>query len=1108
MKGDNLYIGTSASEILHYVLIPPDPNDDKSEASFILASRLHPTGTEESVATGSGVSQVLILPDAGKACILCDGIGSFYSLPELTPAYGVTVKDSVWIGGVDLSGERNEEQDDSTVVMICQKSRIRLVRLGQRPKPQGVQQIELGGAVAAVRRGDIACTADGRSYSLVDVVEQEAIPLFEIASTGPPQPDASDDDSEDETPPPPPPKDVAPAALTSDQAETRDAGRDTAQDGPDAVDQEPRPEDNTKYPTRNSSIAASSQPIVDVNAQSEATLKPPSNERRTKRQRSPKPSIDLTHRRIRPNIVSPTASEFLLTTGTSYKEAGVGMFVNLDGDVSRPTIEFLRYPHTLVLDGQAAEDSNTAAPGTGEDASLVLALVDIGDHVEQDLVIEVQNIDSDDRNAHRALLRLPGADGKEKKHFKNVGLRSALATRQFALSEVIDLLRVSPMSLKRRPRADEASAAEDDDSRIKNETAFVARFAKTVSHLHIWAGNSIWNAIRSPLVLQYESQLSKATGSASGEGSIFKDMGAVRAAFYSLRGRETSTELDFFTLSYLRQKSSLLLFLDLVARTVDGLPVAESEVAFVEETMLAGDLDPRLLLQLLPHLQDDIFAKGTSIWVFNGLAPVVRAFEGAYTTDDSKDVSVRFKLHIYPLIKRYLYFWRQKKGFGSVSDEVHVFKTVDLALLHVLLILDEDSPRVHATEGSIRRELNIVVDRGVDCFDEAIVLLEHFQRLYILSRLYQSRKQTAQVLATWQRILEGEPDAGGEFDGDERAMRDHLMRIRDRSLVERYGSWLAERNPELGVSVFINSDSKVKFTPEQTLAILQERAPGTVRRVLEHLVFDRRLAQYANNLITYYLDGVLDALSTSEESREAVHSTYSAYRALTPPKPTYSQFITENAPQEGWWRYRSRLLQLLGGSHGAASQYDVPAMLERIEPYKNELVPEMIILGGRQARHEDAIKLLTHGLGDYDTAIRYCVRGGSGTYSTLSPGSDTNARPSYDEQVLLFSTLFKEFLAIEDVEERKQQVGNLLERYSAWFDVEKVLDQVPNDWGVDVLAGFLEGSFRVLVSEGHDAAVIKGLLSTLNLDVSAQVAEKIAVEGPHVVLGKDSGVDF
>ena len=198
------------------------------------------------------------------------------------------------------------------------------------------------------------------------------------------------------------------------------------------------------------------------------------------------------------------------------------------------------------------------------------------------------------------------------------------------------------------------------------------------------------------------------------------------------------------------------------------------------------------------------------------------------------------------------------------------------------------------------------------------------------------------------------------------------------------------------------------------------------------------MPQYANDLVGYYLDSVLAELETSKESREALLSSYEAYRALRPPKPTYNQFATDNALGTEWWHNRLRLLQLLGGSHGAASQYNLSGILQRIQPHKQELVPETIILSGREGRHEDALNLLTHGLGDFDTAVRYCVLGGSGTYSHISGRQKQDVMPSHEEQMALFQYLLEQFLRIQDLDDRITQTSELLERFAGWFDVNHV----------------------------------------------------------------------
>jgi hypothetical protein len=134
----NLYVGTSASELLHFFRIPPDPNDPSGSAAFILASRLPPLYSEPAGApNGSlpGVQQILLLPRVGKACVLCNWTVTFYSLPELSPVFGATqVRNCNWIGGVDLNegaGDARNERSNGVTILLSLNRRIQVVRIGE-----------------------------------------------------------------------------------------------------------------------------------------------------------------------------------------------------------------------------------------------------------------------------------------------------------------------------------------------------------------------------------------------------------------------------------------------------------------------------------------------------------------------------------------------------------------------------------------------------------------------------------------------------------------------------------------------------------------------------------------------------------------------------------------------------------------------------------------------------------------------------------------------------------------------------------------------------------------------------------------------------------------
>jgi hypothetical protein len=729
--------------------------------------------------------------------------------------------------------------------------------------------------------------------------------------------------------------------------------------------------------------------------------------------------------------------------GTAPLEPGVGMFVNLDGEVVRGTIEFATFPDSLVVDGKGVDLSISQAAGEVQEEGYVLAVVrrQIGEFLGHDVEIQRWDIDPGEETAQKEWLgiaaRTHGVANHSANASKTLGIRSTVTQTEISLPEITEKLSMKMVDLL---RPNHETGNEAHVKRETEEAEFVSRLCKTDARITLWVGNEVFWMVRNPLLLRLDARLRLAQANSTGrEAQIQPQRELVAALINDIRGLKSQTELEFFTLTYIRQKAAMLLFMDLILQTISGVLAPEHDKRATEEILVESEVDPRIVLTFLPTIRDEVLQGPDGIWVQGGLKELLEQF---ITQNDLSrmptDPAGCYGDNLLHLVRRYLIFWRRKKGNPSVTDGRHVFPTVDAALLHIMLLLDSKTPYGPATGGSTRAELNSVVDAGVESFDRAIELLEQFKRLYVLSRLYQSRKMSAKVLETWRRIISGEEDAGGEFTDGELELRIYLSKLRNRQLVEEYGTWLANRNPKLGVQVFADDNSRTTWAPPDALRILREKAPAAVKEYLEHLVFGKKQPQHINELIAYYLDIVLDKLENSEESRATLATTYVSYRALRPPKPTYRQFIAETADDGDWWQSRLRLLQLLGGNQGAASSYDVSKILARLEPYEQELVPEMVILNGRQGRHEEAIRLLTHGLGDFDMAISYCLRGGSSIFGSTSDGVSREVLPTREEQAKLFGHLLQEFLRIEDVMDRIERTGELLERFGAWFDVAYV----------------------------------------------------------------------
>jgi hypothetical protein len=1111
----NLYIGTSASEILHFFQLPADPDDVGAGPTFILASRLQPSGTASNPPAQQprGVRQILLLPGTSKACVLCNGVVSFYTLPELSPAFPNKEPTGVsWIGGVDEDQEESEEP----VLMIANTKRILLVKVGE--KLQSIKKIEYSSCLRSSRRGTIACVADKHAYALLEIEHQQKIPLFSISSIAEEHTAALPETSSRHA--------IQGSSLAKQERgglESPGHNRSTSLGNPltQIVDQA---SPDSPAVTTNLLEQPPAETSRTPSPSKTGTLQAPQDEQFRSRPRAsteiavvqkPLPPRPSTYE---PLIISPSPTQFLLTTGSGQDEPGVGMFVNLDGDVDRGTIEFERYPVSLALD-KASTHGENASLRTREADDVILALLERQSSSGLEIGIESQSLSQEPliANGSKGWTSFGGEQSD-----LGAGLLNVLSYCEYNFREVSELLQLVRL---RRPGHSSNSTPPDPDPRTRScverveeekalfesngpdsgmedvspewekrraaeEIKIAACLGFSRTHVIAWSKDCVWQVQQNPEVLRLEASL-------LAEEVAVSKASHIASVFARVRDQEPQSEAEFLSLGYIKQKISLMTFLHMQNALESGT-IEESQIRIAENILLEGGLDPRVILLLIAPLETEVLQGTQGLWIHQGLSDLAKTVSLSGSTMDD------FSIEFWMLIRRFLAAWQGKRGYGSISDEQLVFDSVDAALLHTLLHLDKCLTPGTGAHTSARAKLNNVVDNWKGNFDRAVTLLEQYRRLFVLSRLYQSKKMAKDVLGTWRRIVDGEPDLGGDKSPAEIEiqLRRYLVHLRDTKLVEEYSLWLASRNSTLAIQFFTDDSSKVRFSPQQVTAMLKRQAPGAVQEYLEHLVFNKGFHQYADDLIGYYLDSVLNVLEHNTNARESLAQSYSTYRALEAPKPTYMGFITQNAPQEAWWQARLRLLQLLGSGSYATSTtsakeltYSIPMVLERLAPYSQYLVSESIILDARQGRHKEALKLLTHGLGDYDTAVRYCYFGGPAPASSTT--IDADSLPPRESQQELFAHLFTEFLVIEDVEARLERTSHLLGTFATYFDPLTVLDQIPPDWGIHMLKDFILRTFRAATSERNQAVIMKALSAAQNLQKQAEfvdVCEKMGAK--------------
>ena len=1151
---------------------------------------------------------------------------TFYSLPEFSPVYETTrVKNCTWVGGVDLNDNANEDgaaEATGVTILLSLNRRIQVVRIGQDARV--IRNIDFAGSTTCLRRDSFACVADSRSYALIDVERQLKIPLMPISSLDNPQLGGETLGQAQNIAGGGNGGGLSRRASTTNSRPTSELFEDStharsASLGGLMAGSLRRPEsrqiDVDEAVLQDSSTPVrSNTPVPATTDSTDKTLAPApgvqshaagGHQQQQQQQQQPPRSntpISIATVLLKPQIASPTPDEFLIVTGTQPSDAGIGMFVNLDGDPTRPTVEFDTYPKQIAIDGGGADPEASKSSLGGAEEGYVLASLEreFDDSVHHGLEIQRWDINMGEQGVTKYWLECPPSNSEAKKGGSGatrsgpIGIRSVIGHEETCLVEVTrrlskmrfhvfapGSLETTPFSLKsqdsrtatslERLRKEKELFERDLDSsqdeeclsesweatRIAEEEEYAKKFSGAVGRLAVWSGNTVWWAMRNPLLLQMEAGLNSTIASSS---SLLLDRKKLFKVLGCIQDRVERTELEFYTFSYIRQRAGLILFTSFLHS--ESKPFSASEMNGMETLLIESQVDPRIILSLVPALRNEIIEGKKGIWAYGGIIATLQHYIGSVSSGKVPDNVHAMKTDVLYFLKRFLGVWRKKKGYGSVGDEREIFRSVDAALLGVLLEIDRHSPNGLGRVGSVRADLYELADYGLDCFDRAVSLLESYNRLYVLSRLYQSRKMAGDVLATWKRIMEGEPDEGGEFavaEGEQK-MAGYLSRIGSRELVQEYGVYLANRNPKLGVKVFADDKARVRFEPSQVVSVLRAYAPEAVRYYLEYLVFGKGHTQYVDELVGYYLDVVLQSLRDSDEKREMVKESYETYRALRPPKPTYRQFLADNSPEKGQdgqeedetWKARLRLLKLLGGDHA----YNVAAIRAKIEALSpsigtgevvageggNEekeeeeeeenilLVPETIILDGRERRHAHAIRLLVHRLGDYDTAVNYCLRGGASLYTSskysvdanIAPGSHpaatscssssptssnkkltttTKRKPSMPPtptvQTYLFRLLLDEFLAIMDVSDRVEQTSLLLDRFgTTFYNVEDILELVPDEWAADTVAGFLARAMRKLVSERRESEVGRCLAGTENLDLAVEVLMGIERGGP------------
>ncbi|KAK9450281.1 uncharacterized protein V1518DRAFT_413446 [Limtongia smithiae] len=699
--------------------------------------------------------------------------------------------------------------------------------------------------------------------------------------------------------------------------------------------------------------------------------------------------------KLRPHVAPVTAEEFLVTSGSAIDEPGMGIVVNLDGDISRGTIAWPGYPSVLAVEYPYC----AAVVGTD--------LLFHSLHTQQ--LLQTIHFDSPvDLSTVSSQYTMPFP---------------ALA-QKFTLVPLVD---------------------GGDYPRMEEERQIASRLGTVSSSMFIFSKElGVQCLIPTPSLLRVDSLFE--------QEQISEVLEALE------QHEDDNTERSYYEVSYIRQKLSLYYF-------------SKGNYVEAEQYWNESGFDPRIVISLFN--KEDV--KGTP-WLYAGVKDALRPPE--------KEIS----LEALMVVKHYLAGWLEKKGFESVVDATDVFHSVEVSYLRVLL----------NTPMTTKEEIYSFADSTVDdqSFPESVKLLEEHKKYYSLSRLYQSRKDFADVCATWRKIISGEWEDPELIDGEHKMM-EYLLRCKDEKVVWEYGLWLMRRNPAYGVRVFVDEKRKTRIEASKLKDEARKIGGEAWRLYLENVVFVQNHKEFANELVLLYTSDVIDVVESNEAARQEIIQGYDEYRALAAPKVAYTRFleskITESKNKEAVGM-RLKFLNVLQSD----VVYDVQEVLRRMKPHEDFLVTEMVILYGKLSLHHAALHILCHSLADYDTAFAYCLYGGHVISATELSPDQLPSNVTADKQAELFKLLLVEFLKLKSMEDRIKCTKRLLDGWGNLLDLQFVLQTIPDSWSVELISGFLISSVRDLFKAKKESLLMRGLAREENFRTISDLMDKIEEDGPIV----------
>nr|KAJ3420128.1 transforming growth factor, beta receptor associated protein 1 [Polyrhizophydium stewartii] len=357
-----------------------------------------------------------------------------------------------------------------------------------------------------------------------------------------------------------------------------------------------------------------------------------------------------------------------------------------------------------------------------------------------------------------------------------------------------------------------------------------------------------------------------------------------------------------------------------------------------------------------------------------------------------------------------------------------------------------------------------------DC--EAFLASRH--RYFAQSLLYKNNKMFKAVLDLWIQLASGEL-ADPDFVGMPLIV-DLLVEISDPDLIWRYAEWVLRRDPIRGVKIFTERTDAL-FEPSKVLDFLESFGTRALKAFIEHLVLRNGSKDPAlhTRLAQLYIDAIVNL--ATDENVGMLERQFHERQSLS---QTFVGFLRQQRDP-----LASARLAFVDYVRASAHEIDAPALLARLDEERPDMHIEHVALLTRMKRHDEALELLALRMGDYAAAEHFCLDVGSSPPLFGAPGA-SKAPPVWPPAVTPASvallhqlvSLYIDASGKGSLQRRTSypdQVLLLLSRYGQSLDALRILRELPDHWGITMLAPFIESVCASTLHSRRESQLVRAL---------------------------------